>query len=128
MLEAGFLGLSDMFPVLDHVNMVAGAWDLESFLKKSTTTLTKWFGLGVTLLGLIAVALAIWQITSGLMSHGKKQVNWGVTLILLLVGGALTATGGYDFVKGIAQGGKKTIQDLGGQTIVTFEYLKLFIK
>lgn len=98
---------------LQVVNLPAGAWDLSSFLKNSATTLHTWFSLAILILGVTAVAYAAWQIVSGLMSHGKKQTNWAVAIILLIVGGALSASGGFDFVQKIASGGKQTISDLG---------------
>lgn len=93
-------------------NLVYGAWDLSSFLTNATKQANAWGGGFLTLIGTIAIVVAAYQIISGLMSHGKKQVNWGVTIILLLVGGAL-ATTGLGLVTNIAKGGKKTIEDLG---------------
>lgn len=104
----------------------AGEWDLRTFLTNSFATLGDWFGLAVMILGIVAVAYAIWQIVSGLMSHGKKQTNWALAIILLLVGGALSMSTGFSFVQGIAEGGKTTIEDLGGQTIMMFEAGKMF--
>ena len=98
-------------------------WDLRTFLENSFDTLGEWFSLAVMILGIVAVAYAIWQIVSGLMSHGKKQVNWAVAIILLLVGGALSMSTGFEFVRGIAEGGQQTIEDLGGQTIVLFSQM-----
>lgn len=105
----------------------AGGWDLRTFLKNSFSTLGDWFSLAVMILGVIAVAYAIWQIVSGLMSHGKKPTNWGIAIVLLLVGGALSMTTGFQFIQGIASGGRKTIEDLGGQTIVMYEMFQ-FVK
>lgn len=113
--------------MLDSIQLLVGTtateseWDLAEFLKNVETTLGEWFGLAVAVVGLVAIAYAIWQIVSGLMSQGKKQTNWAVAIILLLVGGTLTATGGFDFVQGIAQGGQETIEDLGtGGTIALY--------
>lgn len=114
-----------------NVELLAGArgsWDIGSFLTNSGSTLTTWFNAGLLVLGLIAVAFATWQIVSGLMSHGKKPVNWGVAIILLLVGGVLASATGFDFMRGIAGGGKKTIEDLGtGGTIFLLDYGKMFL-
>lgn len=105
------MGLTEIF---SNTFVVANNnWDLTSFLNNSQKTLTTWFNAGLLIVGLVAVAFAAWQIVSGLMSHGKKQVNWGITITLLFVGGALAASGGFDFVRGIAEGGKQTITDLG---------------
>lgn len=106
-------------------NGAAGDWDIGSFLTNSSETLRVWFNAILLIVGLVAIAYATWQIVSGLMSHGKKQVNWAVSIILLLVGGVLASTTGFDFMQGIAGGGKKTIEDLGGGTIMLFEYAKM---
>lgn len=107
-----------MFEV-SSIELLAGSsgWDLRNFLNNSFSTLGEWFSLAVMILGIVAVAYSIYQIVTGLMSQGKKQTNWAVTIILLLVGGALSMTTGFQFVQKIAGGGRKTIEDLGGQTI-----------
>lgn len=117
---------------MNYLVLGAAKWDLGSFLKNSQTTLTNWIGLAVTIVGIVAVAYAIWQIVSGLMSQGKKQTNWAVAIILLLVGGALSASGGFKFVQDIAAGGQKTITDLGSgkatQTItLLLQQVKFFL-
>lgn len=105
----------------------AGGWDLSSFLDNSFGTLGAWFSSAAMIIGIIAIMFAIWQIVSGLMSQGKKQTNWGLALLLLLVGGMLSMASGFEFVKDIAEGGKKTIEELGtGKSIVLFK--SLFIK
>lgn len=91
------------------------SWSLSNFLKNSFKTLGDWFSLAVSILGICAVAWAVWQIVSGLMSHGKKQVNWAIAIVLLIVGGALSVSGGFGFVQDIAGSGQTTIKELGGQ-------------
>lgn len=105
----------------------SGGWDLRSFLTNMFNTLGDWISLAVMILGIVAVGYAIWQIVSGLMSQGKKQTNWAVAIMLLLVGGALSMTTGFEFVQSIASGGRKTIEDLGGQTITIFSFTKSFL-
>lgn len=108
----------------------SGTWDLRTFLTNSFDTLGEWFSLAIMILGLVAVAFAAWQIVTGLMSQGRKQTNWGLSIGLLLVGGALSATTGFEFIQGIAGGGRKTIEDLGGNagTILLYvDSLKSFL-
>lgn len=114
---------------IENVELLAGSggWDLRTFLTNSFDTLGDWFSLAVMILGICAVAYAIWQIVTGLISQGKKQTNWAVAIILLLVGGALSMSTGFDFVRGIAEGGKTTIEDLGGQTITLLQVGKTFL-
>lgn len=109
----------------------AGSWDIGSFLENSGTTLRTWFNAGLMVVGLVAIAFAAWQIVSGLMSHGKKPTNWGVAIVLLLVGGVLASSTGFNFMEGIAKGGEKTIEDLGsgstGGTIFLLDYDNIFL-
>lgn len=99
----------------------AGTWDLESFLTNFGTTLQKWGSLLFIIIGAVLLIVAIYKTAMGLMTHGKGQpVNWFVILIMFLLGGALLAAGAGSFgwVKDIAQGGKKTIEDLGTAMIL----------
>lgn len=93
-------------------NVVLGSWDLTSFLTNATNQVQTWGGGFLTLVGVVGVIWAAFQIISGLMSQGKKQVSYGTNVILLLVSGALFATG-LDLVLEISKGGQQTIQDLG---------------
>ena len=92
-------------------------WDLTSFLSNAENQLKAWGGGIILIIGVAMIIAAVWQIASGLMSHGKKQTNWAIALLLLIVGGAF-AVGGWGFVFNIAQGGKKTIEELGGATVI----------
>ena len=93
------------------------AWDLGSFLQNATETIKQWGGYIIVLIGVVMVIVAVFKIASGLISHGKTQVSWPVAIILLILGGAFMV-GGFTFVSNIASGGKKTIEDLGKQTII----------
>lgn len=96
-----------------------GTWDLTNFLTNTTGALKNWFGLATTLLGTVMIAVALWQIGSGLMSHGKKQTNWALSIILLIAGGAMAGTAGFKFFSDIAMGGQVTIDTLGKPTTPT---------
>lgn len=93
------------------------SWDLTNFLENSKEQLEKWGGSIILIVGVVMIIAAVWQIASGLMSHGKKQTNWAIALLLLIVGGAFIA-GGWSFVSNIAEGGKRTLEDLGGATVI----------
>lgn len=100
--------------VNDYTGFLAsgGNWDLTSFLNNSQKQVKIWGGAFLSLVGIVGVVYAAFQIVSGLMSQGKKQVSYGSQAILLLISGAL-ATTGLTLVMNIAAGGKKTIEDLG---------------
>lgn len=88
------------------------SWDLSSFLTNSTKQVETWGGSFLMLIGVVGIIWSAFQIVTGLMSHGKKQVSYGTNAILLLISGALSATG-LTLVTNIAKGGQKTIEDLG---------------
>ena len=93
-------------------------FDIEQFLINSAAKLKTWGGLLLILIGVVMMICAICKIASGLISHGKKQVSWAVCIIMLILGGALCSFGmgddAWNWVQGIAKGGKETIDDLGG--------------
>ena len=93
--------------------MLMYEWDLTNFLQNSTTRVKFWGGLFLTLMGVALVIYGGYQVVTGLMSHGKKQVNWPIVIISLIVGGALAASGGSNLLFNIAGGGKQTITELG---------------
>lgn len=112
------------FTALHELQNVMGAgWDLTSFLTKSTSQVKLWGGSFLTLIGFAGVIWAAFQIVTGMMSHGKKQVSYGANVGLLLVAGALSVSG-LDLVSKIAAGGEKTIKDLGS-TIDLFRGIDL---
>lgn len=102
-----------------QITNIALAWDIENFLKGARKSGEKWGGLLIGLIGVIMIIVAVYQIAKGLMTHGKGQTNWAVAILLLIIGGAF-AVGGYALVFKIAEGGRKTIEDLGdsGNTII----------
>ena len=104
------------------------AWDLGTFLQNAKSTIETWGGYLIMLIGVVMVIVAVYQGAKGLISPQKSQTNWGMVAALLIVGGAFSI-GGYSWVSNIAEGGKKTIDDLGGGTIVpmlqNFKYLIL---
>lgn len=88
-------------------------WDLTNFLDNATDQLEVWGNMFLVLLGVVGVAVAGYQIISGLMSDGKKQVSYGKQAILLLFSGAMMVSG-FVLLSDIAGGGAQTIESLGG--------------
>lgn len=108
---------------MNAVNAMRLAWDIGTFLQNATNTLKEWGNYFIILIGVVMVVVAVYQIAKGLISHGKTQTNWFVAAGLLLVGGALMV-GGFTWVAGIAEGGKKTIDDLGSTIVPMLPFIK----
>lgn len=106
-----------MDKILYNPYIVNAAWDLGTFLQNAKKTIETWGGYFIMLLGVIMVIVAVYQTAKGLISPQKAQTNWLIVAALLILGGALTA-GGYTWISGIASGGKKTIDDLGGGGVI----------
>lgn len=118
-------GMNRLFGVLATVDGSGGSnkvtentkWSLDTFLQNAAGTAKTWGGYFIVLIGIIMIIVAAWQIGSGLMSHGKKQTNWAVAIILLVLGGAF-AVGGFNFLSNIASGGAATINKLGSMILI----------
>ena len=108
--------------MVNALHTLALDWTITGFLTGATTQLRTWGGLIMMLVGVVMVIVAVWQIASGLISHGKKQTNWVVAVLLLLIGGALASFGAandaWAWVSKISGGGKQTIDSLGGGTTI----------
>lgn len=99
----------------------SGDFSIGALLTNSTHTLQGWGGSFIILIGVVMIISAVWHIAKGLMDQGRGQTNWFMVVLLLIVGGAFT-WGGFNFVSGLASGGKKTIEDLGKGTAQSIVY------
>lgn len=99
--------------ILYNPYVINADWDLGTFLQNAKKTIETWGGYFIMLLGVIMVVVAVYQAAKGLISPQKAQTNWLIVAFLFILGGGLSI-GGYQWVAGISQGGKKTIDDLGG--------------
>lgn len=87
-------------------------FSIDTFLGNSENLAKSVVSFIIVIAGVILVGAGIVQIAKGLASGGKGQVNWVMSILCLLVGGALMA-GGFAFVKQIASGGKNEIEKMG---------------
>lgn len=102
-----------------YTEFPVGAWDLTSFLTNAYKQVGEWGKLLLMLLGIILIVVSGVKIWRNFTSESaQRQPRWGMTICGLLVGGALSISSGWTLLNDIAQGGQKTIQDLGGGAIV----------
>lgn len=101
-------------------NPLVADWDLKSFLVKATIYIKFVGGLFIALLGTAAVVWGAYKFFSKLFGgQSAAQTSWVTVALLIIVGGAAMAGGGT-LVFGIAEGGQKTIEDLGGGMILPY--------
>lgn len=96
-----------------NYSLFAANWSLNSFLSNLQNSLASWGAMLVTIIGTVMVIAAAYHIAKGLMSQGKGQTNWAMTFLLLLVGGALMASGGWTLLNTMSIGFQDTINTLG---------------
>lgn len=89
------------------------AWSINSFLTNFQNSLSSWGAAVVMIIGTVMVIGSAWHIGKGLLSQGKGQTNWALTILLLIVGGAFMATGGWTMLTNISNGSFDTINTLG---------------
>lgn len=109
-----------LFALADNFNLngLLGEWDLKSFIQNATEYARVIIGAIIVLLGVIAIGWAFYKGVSKLMGgQSSQQTSWGTVVILFLIGGAAMVGGGA-LIFSIAEGGKTTIEDLGGGMIL----------
>ena len=105
--------------VLNAQALVAD-WDLKSFLVNATIYIKFIGGLVIVLLGTAAVVWGAYKFFAKLFGgQSAAQTSWVTVALLIIIGGAAMAGGG-SLVFGIAEGGKTTIEELGGGTILPY--------
>lgn len=116
---AGIHETTSLALVNAQAQLPAGAWDLKSFID-NTSDYVKMVGGGLLMLmGTVALIFGgVFLLTKlfGNQQHGGGKKWWQIGA-LILIGGAI-ATGGFQLISTIGSGGQKTIEDLGGGTIV----------
>lgn len=100
------------------------AWDLVSFFSNAKNYGTIIGGGLLSLVGLIIVVFAGIAIAKKLLggANGAQQDSWLKVVLMLVIGGAMMFGGIAMFVN-IAEGGKTTIEELGGGFILLQSYL-----
>ena len=91
----------------------ANKWTIDQFLKNLNTSLTGWGRLLVTVLGVAMLIVGIFNIAKGMMGGGRGQVNWVLNIALIVVGGALAFSGGWDLLTNISKGTGESLNSLG---------------
>lgn len=79
------------------------AQNVTNLLKNAGSAFQTWGKVIVFVIGTIMVIAAVFFIAKGLMSQGRGQTNWALTIILLILGGVFMATGagGWSVLKNV---------------------------
>ena len=91
-------------------------WDLISFFQNANNYGQLAGGAFLSLMGVVAIIWGGTLLVKKLMSQ-QSQESWLKIILLILIGGALMASG-FGLISTIAQGGQTTIEDLGGGVVL----------
>lgn len=92
-------------------------WDLKTFFENAGDY-TQLIGGGfLALIGTIGVIYGGYLLVKKLMAGQQNQDSWVKIAALIIIGGALMATGA-SLIFTIAEGGQQTIEDLGGGMVL----------
>lgn len=95
------------------MNLMATTWSIGNFLGALQGSVLNYVKIIIVIIGIIMVGFGVYQIAKNLISHGKGQTNWVVTFALIIIGGTLMLTSGFDLLKTIGRSGKGSIENLG---------------
>ncbi|MFK0244588.1 hypothetical protein ACIQUM_07805 [Amycolatopsis azurea] len=112
-------GISETVPFA-LTGLPTAAWDLTSFLENAKSQFQTWGGLALMLLGAVGLVWGGVLLLRKLMANPQtagQQTSWVTIFLLIIVGGAL-AGGGWELVSTVGSGGQKTIEELGGGTVI----------
>lgn len=99
--------------ILGGILMSGGSgFKISTLLKSLQGSLNNWVQWIVTIVGVVMVGFGIYKLAKGLISHGKGQpTNWVIVFALIIVGGVMMGSGGWNLLGDISKGGKATIDD-----------------
>ena len=95
--------------MLNTALMYSGS--IGTFIQTMGKNIGSWVKMIVMIIGVIMVGAGIYQVAKNLISHGKGQTNWIVTLALIIFGAILMLTGGWDFIKTFSDAGQTTLNN-----------------
>lgn len=94
----------------------------QTFLGATSTSIGKFLGtlLGnvqnyvfiiIMIVGIVMVCAGVIQVAKNLISHGKTQTNWIVTIALIVIGGILMMTGGFKVISDFTKDSQTTLEN-----------------
>lgn len=93
------------------------AWDLVSFFENAGEYAKTGGGALLVAMGIVALVWGGVLLLKKLMAGQQNQDSWIKIIMLMIIGGAI-AVGGFALIFEIGSGGKTTIEDLGGGTLM----------
>lgn len=88
------------------------ASSIGQMLNSFRDSLGSWVKIAIVIIGGVMLFMGIVQLAKNLISHGKGQTNWIVTMALILIGGVLMLSSGWDFISSFTSSTNTTLEDI----------------
>lgn len=90
-----------------------GDWTISNFITSAQKSVMSYVQVIILIIGVVMVGFGIFQVAKNLISHGKGQTNWVVTIALIVIGGTLMLTSGWSVIKNVGNGVSGSLQNMG---------------
>lgn len=95
----------------------ADAYSVDKMLTNLFGKMQVWGRVLVAIIGIAMIIVGVVKIAQGMMSGGRGQVNWVLSLGLILIGGILCVGGAWSFITSLGGGMRSTLNTLGTTTV-----------
>lgn len=88
------------------------SWTVDSFLKNFGSTLKRWAGLIMIVLGALAIIVAGWFLFK-VVTDKQQRSKWLLDLIIALAAAGLLLFGGYGLFSSVSSGVSRSVKQMG---------------
>ena len=96
-----------------NVNALSADWTISNFIASAQVSIMSYVQVIILIVGVVMVGVGIYQVAKNLISHGKGQTNWVVTIALIVIGGTLMLTSGWSVIKDVGNGISGSLKNMG---------------
>ena len=96
-----------------NVNALSADWTISNFIASAQVSIMSYVQVIILIVGVVMVGVGIYQVAKNLISHGKGQTNWVVTIALIVIGGTLMLTSGWSVIKDVGNGVSGSLKNMG---------------
>lgn len=96
-----------------NVNALSADWKISDFIASAQVSIMSYVQVIILIVGVVMVGVGIYQVAKNLISHGKGQTNWVVTIALIVIGGTLMLTSGWSVIKDVGNGVSGSLKNMG---------------
>lgn len=96
-----------------NVSALSADWKISDFIASAQVSIMSYVQVIILIVGVVMVGVGIYQVAKNLISHGKGQTNWVVTIALIVIGGTLMLTSGWSVIKDVGNGVSGSLKNMG---------------